>query len=137
MQSDSGPSEGSLLPDRHDVAILPGRAQEGIEHLLRRQGLFAPARLALTGRHVLGEGPDHVRLLRIGPAVAILVNGEATGVALHVEVAATPDPEDRRVRLEAHLVPVKRHDKILYVQGAVGPTHGRPLLIPSPVRAEE
>src|SRR5262245_41207451 len=43
---------------RHDAAVLPGRGQEGIEHLLRRQSLVAPARLKLPGGHDLGEGPD-------------------------------------------------------------------------------
>src|SRR5260370_636115 len=136
-QAGAGGGTRWLPADRHAAAVLPGRAQEGVEDLLRRQGLFPPPRLALAGRHDLGEGPDHVRLLRVGAAVAILVNGEATGVALHVEVAATPDPKDRRVRFEAHLVPVKRDDEVRYMQGAVRPIHGGPLLIPSPVGTEE
>src|SRR5262249_28853470 len=125
------------LPQHSDYSpILLSRTQAGIDDLLCCQRLVAPVRFELAGQDNLSELPDHVRLLRVLGAAAVLLHGEPARMAFHVEIAAA-NSQGGRVDLETHLGPEERNHEVRELKVSLSSTHNSPLLIGGLERAIE
>jgi hypothetical protein len=114
--------------ERDDARRRARRLETGIQHLLGLEGDLAPVRIRLARQRQLGELPEHVGLLRVLGAVAVLRHRDPARVLFHVKVA-TADVEGWLQDVERHFAPEVRKHEIRHVERALGPADLSPLLV--------